>query len=367
MSNRSGRSGRSWYRLSSIVRPTAYSSRDPSSPHYVIEPPLSPAVSPSPPPPPRSAPKEVRETKPNPVVSPRPSVKYETPKWRHERETTSQKILTFSDNTKKEQQHDDEPSPAAPPPPPRSPPNVVKETKPSPVLLSQTTKYEPPKQQEQQTSYIDQTRSSHNNNTMMSPAAQPSHPPPQLMCPPLRPPSPEEVQEAKQTLVSSSPSISQEPHKPMQEHETTQQKNIVTLSEKTNIVHGPNETLYPELDDDAIIGTQSVITISGENKGAVMEILQSPSKTRGPYLISNGPEKSAEEKSKPKRKSNNHNSKGENRFVNSNVQIINGSVVCNSSETHHDPGVHLSLYRNSSTGNDFIIKDHGNGYTSSFN
>ncbi|XP_010513779.1 PREDICTED: pollen-specific leucine-rich repeat extensin-like protein 1 [Camelina sativa] len=380
MSNR--RSGRSWYRLSSIVRPTAYSSRDPSSPNYVSEPPLSPTASPSPPPPPRSPPKVVREAKPSPVLSPRPSINYESPKRRHERETTSQKILKFSDNTnlvhgpKKEQQREDKPSlaaPHSPPPPPRSPPNEVRETKPSPGLLSRSIKHEPPKEQEQQSSYMDQTRNNNNNNnnTMMSPAAQPSHPPPQVMSPPLRPPSPEEIQEAKPTLFTSSPPLNHEPPKPRQESKTTHQKSILTLSEKTDIVHGPKETLLPESDDDVIMGTQSVITISGENKGAVMEILRSPNKTRGPFLFNNDAKKSAEEKSisksKSKSKSKNQNNNGESRFVNSNVQIINGSVVYNSSEIHHDPGVHLSLCRKPSSGNGFINKDHGNGYTSSIN
>lgn len=292
----SKRTGRSWYRLSSIVRPTPYSSRDPSSPHYVIEPPLSPTAAPSPPPPTRSPPKEVREAKPSP---------------RHDRETTRPKILTYSDKT-----------------------NLV---------------HGPNKEQQQQ------------GDDEMSPAAQPSHPPPRLMSPTLRPPSPEEVQEAKRTPVTSSPSINHEPPKRRQEHETTHQKNIFTLSEKTNVVHGPKETLFPESGE----GTQSVITISGENKGAVMEILRSPSKTCGPHLFTNDAEKTAEKKPKPKSK--NHSNTAENRFVNSNVQMINGSVVYNSSETHHDPGVHLSSYRKPSSGNGFIIKDHGNGYASSIN
>lgn len=291
----SKRTGRSWYRLSSIVRPTPYSSRDPSSPHYVIEPPLSPTASPSPPPPTRSPPKEVREAKPSP---------------RHEHETTGQKTLTFSDKT-----------------------NIV---------------HGPNKEQQQQ------------DDDELSPAAQPSHPPPQLMSPTLRPPSPEEVQDqAKPTPVTSLLSINHEPPKPRQEHETTHQKNILTLSEKTDVVRGPNKTLFPESDGDVITDTQSVITISGDNKGAVMEILRSPSKT--PYLFMNDAKKSAEKKSKSK----NHSYNGENRFVNSNVQMINGSVVYNSSETHHDPGIHLSSYRKPSSGIGFITKDHGNGYNSS--
>lgn len=190
-----------------------------------------------------------------------------------------------------------------------------------------------------------------------SPPAPPSPPPPrQPLSTPLRPP-PKQVEEAKPSPVTSSRSIKHEPAKPMHEEEVTHQKSI--LSEKTNLVHSPNKEQQHE-SDDIIMAAQGLITISGENKGAVMEIQQSPSKTHG---IGKGNRSN----NSKKHKDNIGGNLPMDGFVNSNVQIVNGSVVYNSSETHHDPGVHLSLYWKPSSGNGFIVKDHGNGYNSSIN
>ncbi|KAL1212139.1 hypothetical protein V5N11_035568 [Cardamine amara subsp. amara] len=184
--------------------------------------------------------------------------------------------------------------------------------------------------------------------------------------------SPKEDREATPSPVLSSRSIKyDEPPKPRHEHESTRQK-ILTFSDKTNLVHGTNKEQQQqqehddEVHDDVIMSTQGVITILGENKGAVMEILRSPSKTLG-----TGKGRRLQSSSEEKSKSNNHRSNDVNLpmdgFVNSNVQMISSSVVYNSTETHHDPGVHLSLYRKPSFGSGFILKDHGNGYTSSIN
>ncbi|CAN6905752.1 unnamed protein product [Brassica oleracea var. botrytis] len=192
-----------------------------------------------------------------------------------------------------------------------------------------------------------------------SPPAPPSPPPlPQPLSTSLRPP-PKEVQEPKPSPVTSSRSIKHEPAKPRDEEEATHQKSI--LSEKTNLVHGSNEEQQHE-SGDVIMGTQGVITISGDNKGAVMEIKRSPINTHGVG-------KGEDDRSNTSKK-HNDNIGGNlpmDGFVNSNVQIVNGSVVYNSSETHHDPGVHLSLYWKPNSGNGFIVKDHGNGYNSSIN
>ncbi|ESQ43886.1 hypothetical protein EUTSA_v10006210mg [Eutrema salsugineum] len=204
-----------------------------------------------------------------------------------------------------------------------------------------------------------------------SPTAPPSHPPPpQPLSTPLRPP-PIEVHEAKPSPVTSSRSIKHEPHKPRNEHEITHRKNISTLSEETNLVHEPNKEGQQQ-SDDVIMGTQRLITISGENKGAVMEIIRSPSprKTRGigkGRRLQSSSEDDEGEESKSKTHSNNGGNLLMDGFVNSNVQVVNGSVVYNSAETHYDPGVHLSLYRKPNSGNGFSIKDHGNGYNSSTN
>lgn len=192
---------------------------------------------------------------------------------------------------------------------------------------------------------------------VIKPPRSPPATPPQPLSTPLRPP-PKQVHEAKPSPVtSSSRSIKHEPAKPRHEEEVTHQKSI--LSEKTNLIHGPNKEQQHEY-DDVIMDTQGVITISGENKGAVMEIQRPPSKTHG---IGKG-------KRSNNSKKHNDNIGGNlpmDGFINSNVQIVNGSIVYNSSETHHNPGVHLSLYWKPSSGNGFIVNDHGHGYNSSIN
>ncbi|XP_024162333.1 swi5-dependent recombination DNA repair protein 1 homolog [Rosa chinensis] len=136
-----------------------------------------------------------------------------------------------------------------------------------------------------------------------------------------------------------------------------------------------------------------VITLAGDNKGAYMELIQSPNKhheQRGEhshYLFKKGHNgKSAQtvgshesdksysssssgEEGKPKMKDKSHH-KGIkagsssllplSSFTNSNVQGINNSIVYNSSCTHHDPGVHLALTRKPN-GDGFDVKNHVNG------
>ncbi|CAN8253967.1 unnamed protein product [Cochlearia groenlandica] len=190
--------------------------------------------------------------------------------------------------------------------------------------------------------------------------------PPTSSATPHSPPlPPKEVQKAKPSLVTFSRSMKQEPPKTSHDHETTHHNNILTSSEKTNMVHESNEEQQQhESDHDVITGKQGVINISGENKGAIMEILRSPRQTRGVR-------KDVKEELKSKKHSNINNGDQNNipmdGFVNSNVQLINSSVVYNSTEAYYDPGVHLSLHRNPNSGNGFIIKDHGKRYNRSTN
>ncbi|KAK8588097.1 hypothetical protein V6N13_087045 [Hibiscus sabdariffa] len=122
-----------------------------------------------------------------------------------------------------------------------------------------------------------------------------------------------------------------------------------------------------------------VITIAGENKGAFMELIKSPHRNGfqgSPHRLqktvtgsSDGSEyqsysSSGEEGDhKMKGKSNGSNSLPMNAFMNSNVQGVNNSIVYNSSCTHHDPGVHLSLHRKPTAGG-FHVKERTNGYNS---
>jgi hypothetical protein len=130
-----------------------------------------------------------------------------------------------------------------------------------------------------------------------------------------------------------------------------------------------------------------VITIAGENKGAVMEILRSPqgNKTggsgthssrvshgtgeKGRRLQSSSSSSSDEGEGKKKTTKNVPNKGNSNlpmkAFMNSNVQMINNSIVYNSTASHHDPGVHLKISRKPGSDNGFHVSDYGNngGYT----
>ncbi|MFQ6670855.1 hypothetical protein Gotur_035597 [Gossypium turneri] len=121
-----------------------------------------------------------------------------------------------------------------------------------------------------------------------------------------------------------------------------------------------------------------VITIAGENKGAFMELIKSPHKNGfqgSPHRLANSSRigsdgsdyhsysSSEDGDGKMKAKSNGSNTMPMSAFMNSNVQGVNNSIVYNSSCTHHDPGVHLSLHRKPTAGG-FHVKERTNGYNS---
>ncbi|KAL8198048.1 hypothetical protein R6Q57_027481 [Mikania cordata] len=91
-----------------------------------------------------------------------------------------------------------------------------------------------------------------------------------------------------------------------------------------------------------------IITIAGENQGAIMDLTPFSKKTRGnikkdnPALSNDGDSKSGND-SEGKKK--NLKSKTLRAIMNSNVQGVNNSILYNCSTSHHDPGVHLSLLR----------------------
>lgn len=112
-----------------------------------------------------------------------------------------------------------------------------------------------------------------------------------------------------------------------------------------------------------------VITIAGENKGAVMDLIRSPKTGRFLHRRGNTSDEnesgssSSSDEGKQKLKDETLKSKSTlappmTAFMNSNVQAVNNSLVFNSSCTHHDPGVHLSFSRKpSSNGAHHHIKD----------
>ncbi|KAG6725670.1 hypothetical protein I3842_02G043300 [Carya illinoinensis] len=105
-----------------------------------------------------------------------------------------------------------------------------------------------------------------------------------------------------------------------------------------------------------------VITISGENRGAFMKVIQSASKkhevvhrNENPKTESHGNDwensTSSDEAVGNLKKDKSHKGKVTSSmpmraFVNSNVQSINNSILYNSSCTHNDPGVHLDFSSN---------------------
>ena len=126
-----------------------------------------------------------------------------------------------------------------------------------------------------------------------------------------------------------------------------------------------------------------VITVAGENRGALMELIKSPkkhgsgehshyihNKGNGKTLMGNQSDQSSYsssdsggEEGKHKSKDKSHRagkaaaSKPTSAFMNRNVQGINNSIVYNSSFAHHDPGVHLAFSRKPN-GEGFEAKSH---------
>uniref|UniRef100_A0A803M3C0 Vegetative cell wall protein gp1-like n=2 Tax=Chenopodium quinoa TaxID=63459 RepID=A0A803M3C0_CHEQI len=111
-----------------------------------------------------------------------------------------------------------------------------------------------------------------------------------------------------------------------------------------------------------------IITITGENKGAIMELgrgsaLDNPHKAKNDGVISEGNFSGKEDMSKLKGKGHNNATTKPgvpmHAYTNSNVQGINSSIVFNSTCTHNDPGVHLSVNRKPLNGHShgFQLKD----------
>lgn len=109
----------------------------------------------------------------------------------------------------------------------------------------------------------------------------------------------------------------------------------------------------------------SVLTLAGENKGAIMEL--SPSrKTYSPQsLQKKGSPKAWSSEDDGEKSGSESGRKGDRipnkslpmtAFMNSNVQGVNNSILHNASCTHHDPGVHLVFARKTNDRSGFHIK-----------
>lgn len=123
--------------------------------------------------------------------------------------------------------------------------------------------------------------------------------------------------------------------------------------EKAKIEKSPKEVKKTEES-----GGFRVITIAGENRGAFMEVIQSPTK---PYKKGGNSKEVAQKKGDEsgksssseegdgKKKKKDKSGRGRTSsfpmraFVNSNVQCVNNSLLYNASCSHHDPGVRFTL------------------------
>lgn len=120
-----------------------------------------------------------------------------------------------------------------------------------------------------------------------------------------------------------------------------------------------------------------VITVAGDNKGAIMELRpsrknqdfgNSPGNFPGKFRTWGEGEKSRSDSSSSEEGKSKTDGKHKEAmtkalslpYVNSNVQAVNNSILFNATCTHHDPGVHISVSRTMGTGRGLKVKKHMN-------
>uniref|UniRef100_A0A1J3ICQ6 Uncharacterized protein n=1 Tax=Noccaea caerulescens TaxID=107243 RepID=A0A1J3ICQ6_NOCCA len=347
---------RPWFRLSSIARPTSQGSSDPP-----------------PPPPPRQTPRRPVVVRP-PAKQPSPPRQQQPPSPPRQQTPPPPPPQERSPYNSPPRRHMSPPTPpkakSPPPPPPRSsytPP-------PSPKEVQEAL---PPRKPTSPPSPAHSTHSIKSDSE--SPRKGPS---PRVLSPYSLPPSQlhserETTQKNILTAEKTSQLHEQNHHNQNYNHNHSQNQNHNNQGYNTKKTHQQP----PFSESENIMGTR-VITIAGENKGAVMEILRSPSSNKtggsgthsrvlnsagekGRRLQSSSSSSSDEGEGKKKTTKNpnkgNHSNLPMKAFMNSNVQMINNSIVYNSTATHHDPGVHLKISRKPGSGNGFHFQDYGNG------
>ncbi|CAM8974531.1 unnamed protein product [Rhodiola kirilowii] len=184
-----------------------------------------------------------------------------------------------------------------------------------------------------------------------------THPPSPLHLPPpqLRsdteqdlkiPPEPEQ----KSILFQHSP----EKHK----HSSIPNQKSPQITKHQNDTKSTTKDRHPhkKQSDSEEIG-RSIITIAGENRGALMDLGRprnthphplfpgNPHKLTSPNSKISGSESDQSSGSSGKPKAKDAISAPMKAFMNSNVQGINNSIMFNSTVTHNDPGVHVALSR----------------------
>ncbi|KAM7276714.1 hypothetical protein ACFE04_018580 [Oxalis oulophora] len=177
--------------------------------------------------------------------------------------------------------------------------------------------------------------------------------------------------------------------KPWTWHNSSSDKKKETATKEAETKEKEKSIHRKKLHSDSEEGGGVInITIAGENRGAFMEVIHSPKKhsghSHGPHYLhkkggttttddsekwhsyGNTSSSDQEGSSKNDKHHNHHNAKSKNSlpmtaFMNSNVQGVNNSILFNSSCTHHDPGLHMTLSRKT-PGGGFHMKDHSHGH-----
>lgn len=163
------------------------------------------------------------------------------------------------------------------------------------------------------------------------------------------------MQETKEKPKASPKNLKGDLYKPIGE----------THSPKRDITkENGNHKKYSDSED---FGTR-IITIAGENKGAIMELNPSRTTTKFGNIKKGSPrpwnddEKSGSNSGDiAKEKNQKAMPSPMTAFMNSNVQGVNNSILYNCSTTHHDPGVHFSVSRKPDGSNGIYLKNYGNG------
>ncbi|TKY61225.1 laccase-1 protein [Spatholobus suberectus] len=208
-----------------------------------------------------------------------------------------------------------------------------------------------------------------NNNKPTAPLPSPlTLPPPQLKTEPKIP----EQAEPKTVLVQKTIDRPKPRHNGANEsHKNHGNAKHVPGKESESKEKG----VHRKLSDSEDSGMR-VITIAGENRGAYMELTQSPKKQEPKHLHKKGntninvdgveSESSSAEEGKVSKKDKNHKGRTASSFpmaayMNSNVQCVNNSLLYHTSCSHHDPGVRLSLSKKP-FGEGFHLKEHVEGH-----
>ncbi|KAL4566973.1 hypothetical protein LXL04_022543 [Taraxacum kok-saghyz] len=352
MATQQGAPSRPWFRLATMVRP-----------------PTPPPDQPPPPPPPAARPAFIRpafsQTFRAPPAVPPPQTTATPP-------TVSPPRPTATSSPAKGVT-----PPTSPPPPPPPAARAIPPSPPSPKVTSSSTSRTSPLQQSRPPPPMSPPQPSYSPPTITRSPTPTNSPPKSIkpleknspLSPPMRP-----VSHPPSPLALPSPQLKPEyEQKTMVVQETKEKPKSLDHgfngdSRKHSGIWGSRNPKKPETSkkhSDSEDGGMRIITIAGENKGAVMELSPFGKKTHNfgdnPHRLHNPPavasdgEKSGSDSDGKSKAGNKSKSPLMSAVMNSNVQGVNNSILYNCSTSHHDPGVHLSLSRKP-----IKFKDHTN-------